>query len=390
MDNIGVAIIGSGYWGVNYVRTLGELPDVKSIVVCEKRLDRLQEIGHKFPKVGLTTEIDEALEERDVKAVVVCTPATTHYEVARRCLAAGKHVLVEKPITTRSIDAEELIGISEEQGVTLMVGHTFIHNPAIARLKAYLEHGDVGRPYYIYSRRTNMGPIRQDVNALWDLAPHDVSIFNYLLSSVPEWVSAVGARVLGNSHEDVGFVSLGYPNGMVGHIHVSWADPFKVREIVVVGSDKRIVFDDLNALERVKVFEKGVRTTPEASSYGEHQIQMRDGDIFSPRIEVSEPLKNQIAHFMECVIQGKRPITSAWDGLNVVRVMEAIDRSIEQNGAPIEVARRLQPIGIVAQPITVAREKLSDELAPAAMELAGRGLEQSASNGVAGNGKEAA
>lgn len=388
MDRIGVGIIGSGYWGVNYVRSMSELPDIESVVVCEQRVDRLEEIGHKFPKVGLTTDIDEVLNKPGVGVVVICTPATTHYEIARRCLAAGKHVLVEKPITTRSTDAEELIGIAEKQEVTLMVGHTFIHNPAIGRLKAYLDEGDVGRPYYIYSRRTNMGPIRRDVNAVWDLAPHDISIFNYLLNSVPEWVSAVGARVLGNSHEDVGFASLGYPNGLVGHIHVSWADPFKVREIVVVGSDKRIVFDDLNALERVKVFEKGVRTTPEASSYGEHQIQMRDGDIFSPRIEVSEPLKNQIVHFLECVTQGKRPITSAWDGLNVVRVMEAIDQSIEQNGAPVEVARRLQSVDALAQPI--AREILIANLSPATIELAGRGMEQNPGNGTKGKGKEAA
>jgi predicted dehydrogenase len=356
MKKIGVAIIGSGYWGVNYVRAFGELPNVEAIVVCEKRLDRLQEIGHRFPKVGLTTEIEEALEESGVNTVAICTPATTHYQVARQCLAAGKHVLVEKPITTQSSQAEELIGIAEEQGVTLMVGHTFIHNPAIRKLKGYLEQGDMGRPYYVYSRRTNMGPIRRDVNALWDLAPHDISIFNYLLGAVPEWVSAVGVKVLGNSKEDVGFVSMGYSNGMVGHIHVSWADPFKVREIVVVGSDKRIVFDDLNALEQVKVFEKGVRTTPEASSYGEHQIQMRDGDIFSPRIEVSEPLKNQINHFIECITQGKRPITSAWDGLHVVRVMEAIDRSIEQKGVPVEIEPLLQPVS------TALSKKLSDKL----------------------------
>ncbi len=388
MDRIGVAIIGSGYWGINYVRSMSELPNIESVTVCEQRIDRLEEIGHKFPKAGLTTDLDEVLERPDIGAVVICTPATTHYEVARRCLTAGKHVLVEKPITTRSIDAEKLIGTAEEQDVTLMVGHTFIHNPAIRKLKTFLEEGDVGQPYYIYSRRTNMGPIRRDVNALWDLAPHDVSIFNYLLGAVPEWVSAVGARVLGNSNEDVGFVSIGYPNGMVGHIHVSWADPFKVREIVVVGSDKRIVFDDLNTLERVKVYEKGIRTTPEASSYGEHQVQIRDGDIFSPRIEVSEPLKNQIAHFLECVTEGRLPITSAWDGLNVVRVMEAIDRSIEQNGAPVEVGRRLQSVGIVAQPI--GRENPSAGLASAAIDLAGHELEQSASNGVTGNAKEAA
>jgi predicted dehydrogenase len=176
------------------------------------------------------------------------------------------------------------------------------------------------------------------VNALWDLAPHDVSIFNYLLGSAPEWASAVGTKVLQNCREDVGFISLGYADGIVGHVHVSWADPHKVREVVVVGSDRRIVFNDLSALERVRVFEKGVvPVAPEASSYGEYHFLMRDGDIISPRVEVSEPLKNQCRHFLECVTEGTRPVTDGREGLQVVRVMEAIDRSVELNGAPVEV-----------------------------------------------------
>jgi predicted dehydrogenase len=225
-----------------------------------------------------------------------------------------------------------------------MAGHTFIYNSGIRKIKDYVDQGEVGRVYYIYSSRTNLGPIRHDVNALWDLAPHDVAIFNYLLDSVPAWVSAIGARVLKNRREDVGFISLGYPNGIVGHIHVSWADPNKVREVVVVGSDKRIAFNDLNPIEQVRIFEKSVwADEEEASSYGEYHFLVRDGNIISPRIEVSEPLKNQCTHFLDCVARGGRPLTGGREGRDVVRVMEAIDRSLKRGGAPVKVTACDEP-----------------------------------------------
>ncbi len=310
-DQVGIAVLGCGYWGINYVRVFSEMPEARVVVVCDQRPDRLEEIGRRFPGVQLTTQVEEALTLPRVDAAIVCTEAKTHYEVARRCLLAGKHVLVEKPVTTTASDAEAL---------------------------AVLDQGQVGRVYYLYARRTNLGPIRRDVNALWDLAPHDVSIFNYLLDSIPEWVSAVGAKVLKNCREDVGFISLGYRDGIVGHIHVSWAEPNKVREVVVVGSDKRIVFDDLNPLERVRVFDKGVMpVAAEPTSYGEYQFLMRDGDITSPRVEVSEPLRNQCSHFLECIDRGSQPLTNGRTGRDVVRVMEAIDRSIDRKGAPVEV-----------------------------------------------------
>lgn len=337
-DRLGVAIVGCGYWGINYVRVFSELPESQVVVVCDRRADRLQEVGRRFPGVELTMEFEDAVRLDGVDAVVVCTEATAHHAIAHRCLAAGKHVLVEKPLTTTVADAEELIALAESKGVTLMVGHTFLYNTGIRKVKSYIDQAAVGRVYYLYARRTNLGPIRRDVSALWDLAPHDVSIFNYLLDGMPEWVSAVGAKALRNSREDVGFISLGYPDGVIGHIHVSWANPSKVREVVVVGSDKRIVFDDLNALERVRVFEKGVTPAPaEASSYGEYQFLIRDGDIISPRLEVSEPLKSQSSHFLECITQGSRPLSGGQEGLEVVQVMAAIDRSIEHNGAPAKV-----------------------------------------------------
>jgi predicted dehydrogenase len=339
-DQLGIVVIGCGYWGINYVRVFTELPESRVIGACDYRTERLQEVGRRFPDVGLTPGLEDALRLDGADAAVVCTEATCHCGIVRRCIEAGKHVLVEKPMTTSVTDAEELMALAESQDVTLMVGHTFLYNSGIRKVKAYIDQDEVGRIYYLYARRTNLGPIRQDVNALWDLAPHDVSIFNYLLDSVPEWVSAVGAKVLRNSREDVGFISLGYHDSIVGHIHVSWADPNKVREVVVVGSDRRIVFNDLDALERVRVFEKGVAPAPpEASSYGEYHFLMREGNIISPRVEVSEPLKNQCSHFLECIAQGSCPLTDGQEGLEVVRVMEAVGRSLECRGAPVEVVQ---------------------------------------------------
>jgi predicted dehydrogenase len=334
---VGLAIVGCGYWGMNYVRIFNELLDSRVLAVCDQSLDRLQEVARRFPGVHLTTQIEEATSLPGVDAVVVCTEATTHYDIARRLLLAGKHILVEKPLTTTSTDAHKLIGLAESTSTVLMVGHTFIFNAGVRKVKEYVRTGD-GRVYYLYARRTNLGPIRRDVNALWDLAPHDIAIFNYLLDSTPQWVSAVGGKVLRNCREDVGFISLGYPDNVLAHVHVSWADPDKRREVVVVKSDKRIIFNDLNGIEQVRVFEKGVSPVEqEPLNYGEFRFEIRDGDIISPRIEPVEPLKNQCRHFLECVRSGKRPISSGVEGREVVRVLEAVNRSIESRGTQVEV-----------------------------------------------------
>lgn len=342
--SLGVAIIGCGYWGVNYVRVFSELPGAHVAAICEADGERLHEIGRRYPEATLTRTVDQAINLDHVDAVVICTGATTHYQVARQCLLAGKHVLIEKPLATDVTDARKLIDLAERCGVTLMVGHTFMYNAGIHKIKRYIDQGDLGHVRYLYARRTNLGPIRRDVNALWDLAPHDISIFNYLIGSNPQWVSAVGMKVLGNAREDVGFASVGYPGDIVANVHVSWVDPNKVRDLVVVGSDKRVAFDDVNATERIKVFEKGVTAVPaEASNYGEF-FQMRDGDIISPKVESSEPLKNQSKHFVECVTQGIRPTTDGQAGLDVVRVMAAIDRSIELKGAPVSLEDNLNQV----------------------------------------------
>lgn len=360
---VGLAVLGCGYWGVNYVRIFSELADARVVVVCDQRADRLEELAKRFPAVCFTTQIDAALQHDGVDAVVVCTNAAQHYDVTQRALMAGKHVLVEKPLTTVSADAEELVALARSMSSALMVGHTFVYNAAVRKVKEYI---NVARDeiYYLYALRTNLGPIRRDVNALWDLASHDVAIFNFLLGRTPRWVSAVGVKVLRNCREDVGFITLGYPgvrDDIVGHIHVSWADPHKAREVVVVGSDRRIVFNDLNGSEQVRVFEKGVKpVAPEPASYGEYHFQIRDGDILSPRIEVSEPLKNQCRHFLDCVTRGTPPLTDGRAGEEVVRVLEAVDASLRLRGAPVQVAATVSDEEFEGAPVEV-RAKSSYE-----------------------------
>ena len=335
---LGIAIVGCGYWGMNYVRLFQELPGTRVKFVCDQRTERLREVNNRYPALGLATELDDVVSSDEVDAVIVSTEASSHYAVASRCLRAGKHVLVEKPITTNEHDALVLIALAEQESRILMVGHTFIYNSAVAKIKQCLNGSQI---YYLHARRTNLGPIRKDVNALWDLATHDIAIFHHLMGRSPEWVSAVGSRILGTMREDVGFITMGYSDGVLGHIHVSWADPTKAREISVICSDKQVVFNDLNTLEQVRVFEKGVRPlVSNASSFGEHQLFIRDGDIISPKVEVSEPLKNECRHFVECIVEKRRPLTSGLEGVEVLRVLNAIDRSMKSFGKQIEVTQR--------------------------------------------------
>jgi len=335
---VNVAIIGCGYWGINYVRVFSETRDSKIVLVCDVNEDRLRAVRERYQLVGTTTNWEEVLTNRWVDAAVIATPANTHFQVAEKCLLSGKHVLVEKPIATRVDHAESLVQIAEKQGLVLMVGHTFLYNSGIRKVKELMSSDNFGKVYYLHAARTNMGPIRDDVNALWDLASHDVAILNYLLDAQPQWVSAVGSKIFGNERADVGFSTLNYPGGVIANIHSSWLDPNKVREVVVVGSKQRIVFDDLKNVERVRIFEKGVAPAEmEAESFGEFRLLVRDGDIVSPWIETSEPLRNLGAHFLQCVTSGTRPLTDGINGLEVVRVMSAIDESLTQSGAPVKV-----------------------------------------------------
>jgi len=333
-----IGIVGCGYWGINYVRVFNELKDCLVTRVCDMSDQRLQVVHSRFPDVFPGRFLEDLVVDPEIDAVVVATPAAAHYTTARDALLHDKHVLVEKPLTTRVEDGDKLVNLAKERGLTLMVGHTFLYNPAIVKLKEYVTADDFGSVYYLHATRTHLGLIRQDVDAMWDLAPHDISIFSFLLGEHPLWVSAVAGSFL-NGHPDVGFISLGYPNGIMGNIHVSWIDSNKVREVVVVGSKKRIVFDDLNNLERLRIYEKGASISADVGSFGEFQLQLRDGDIISPSFETSEPLKNQCNHFVDCVENGTPVLSDGYNGLDVVRVMSAVDRSVAQQGRAVEILK---------------------------------------------------
>lgn len=333
-----VAVVGCGYWGVNYLRLLSEMPGVSAVHAVDENEIRLAELGHRFPRIECATSVDGVIGKVDT--AIVATPAVTHRAVASRLIEAGIHVLVEKPLATTSDDAIAMRDLANAHGVTLSVGHTFLYHDAVTTMKRHFDEAAFGVPYYMYSQRTNLGPIRRDVDALWDLAPHDISIFNHLLESEPVVVSAIGHKALGNARYDSGFITMTYPGEVVAHIHVSWADPAKVRQLVAVGSGRRIVFDDLNPNERIRVFEKGVAQTPDTDSFGQHQLEIRDGDIFSPTVGTSEPLRNQVADFFGAVEDGRSPFSDARTGLGVVKVMEAVQRSVARRGSPILVESR--------------------------------------------------
>ena len=337
---INIALVGCGYWGVNYVRVFSELPGSRVMVACDSNEDRLRLLRGRYQLINTSSSLEEVLANKWIDAVVIATPTSSHFSIAQQCLLAGKHVLVEKPLTASDGEGQKLIETAERLGRVLMVGHTFLYNSGVRKVKQIVADADFGKIYYLHATRTNMGPIRHDVNAIWDLAAHDIAIFNYLLDAQPCWVSAVGSRALGNGREDVGFVTLGYPQGIIANVHASWVDANKVRELVVVGSQRRVVFDDLNNLERVRIFEKGVAPAEmEADSFGEFRLLVRDGDIISPRVEASEPLRELCQHFLDCIEQNKQPMTGGADGLEVVRVLSAIDQSLAMMGAPVEVER---------------------------------------------------
>jgi predicted dehydrogenase len=340
---LGVGLVGYGYWGRNYLRIFNELDDVDLKIVCDSHPARRAEVGRRHRGVTVTDSLDDLLDTPGLAAVIVSTPALTHYEVGRRCLDAGKHILVEKPLTIDGGSGELLVKAAEDAGLTLLVGHTFLYNDGILRMKEIIDGGELGQLYCIYARRTNLGPIRDDVNALWDLGPHDIAVFNYLLGTQPLWVSGVGHRVLRRRLEDVGFVSLHYPGNVLGHLHVSWTDPHKVRETVVVGSEGRAVFDDLNRVEPLRIFYKGVHAVYSDIEQVEPgpQLVIRDGDIRSPKLIVEEPLKKEVLHFLDCVHGGTRPRTDGRFGAAVVNVMEAIDASLAARGAPTPVNGRV-------------------------------------------------
>lgn len=341
MTNVG--IIGCGYWGPNLLRNLAANPRARVAGVADRAPERRAFVTERYPGVRTLEDHRALLSDPEVEAVVVATPAATHGALAREALEAGKHVLVEKPLAMSTAEAEGLVALAAEKHRVLMAGHTFLFNAAVEALKGYVDDGTLGEPYYLYSQRLNLGIVRSDVNALWNLAPHDVSIVLHLFGGLPRSVSATGASYLQPEIEDVVFMNLRYGDGRLAHVHVSWLDPGKVRRMTVVGSKKMVVYDDV-ADAKIAVYDKGIdrrpigadrSPVPQPTEFAAHQLVKRAGDVHLPDIAFTEPLAREVDHFVHCVETGEAPLTGPKNGLDVVRVLEAAERSIAGGGVEI-------------------------------------------------------
>ncbi len=338
MNPLRVAVIGAGYWGPNLVRNLSEAPGAEPVAVADLSTERLDGIHKRFPAVRITTDHAQLFADKSIDAVCIATPVNTHRPLAEQALAAGKHVFVEKPLAPTAADAEAIVRAAKQAGRVLMVGHTFVYNPAVVTVRGLIQSGELGRVNYVDSQRVNLGLHQFDINVLWDLGPHDVSITLYWLDEEPEWVQCIGACYVQPEIEDVVFLTMGFPSGALAHAHLSWLAPSKLRTMTVIGSKKMAVYDDVQAVERVKVYDFGVESlAPE-----ELRRAYRAGDIHSPRVDVTEALQVEMRHFVECVRNGTRPRSDGEAGLRVVRVLEAGMRSLRSGGARV-------PYGAVAE-----------------------------------------
>ncbi len=328
-----VGVIGYGYWGPNLVRNFNRLADLK--VCCDLDEGNRAKIGSLYPDVAVVRDFDEMLG-MDVDAVVIATSAPSHYELAKKALGAGKHVFVEKPITLSTETAQELVALADEKKLTLMVGHLLEYHAAVNEVKRYIESGELGQVRYVYSQRLNLGKVRQDENALWSLAPHDISIILYLLGEEPDEVTCRGESYLTEGVQDVVFCTLHFGSGKLANVHVSWLDPHKMRKLTVVGTKKMLVFDDMESTDKIWIYDKGVGDGEGYLSYGE-DVRLRFGDITIPFVQMVEPLATECRHFLDCVESGQTPRSDGRDGLRVLKVVEAAQSSLEQRGAPVAI-----------------------------------------------------
>lgn len=336
-ETVRVGIIGCGYWGPNLIRNFHDLARCRVSAICDLQGSRLKPFGRKFPWVRLTTRSKELIEDSSLDAVVIATPISTHYRLAKQALEAGKHVLVEKPLTATVREGELLVKLAKKVAKTLMVGHTFEYHPAVLKVEELLRSGEMGRLLYIDSVRVNLGLHQSDgLNVIWDLAPHDVSIILRWIGQTPRYVSAWGQSYVKKDVEDVAFIRVEFEGGILAHLHLSWLAPAKMRRMTVVCDRKMVIYDDLEAVEKVKVADQGAHLEKDSRKV---KINYRLGDIVSPRLDVDEPLARECAHFIDCILHNRKPETDGLRGLEVVRVLDAAFRSIKKGGARVRLGR---------------------------------------------------
>lgn len=350
---INVGIVGFGYWGPNHVRNFGTLraDGVMVGAIADRSPARRLKARETFPDVDIVEEADTLIDDPDIDALIVATPPHTHFEVARRALLAGKHVLVEKPMTTNLREAVVLADLADELELTLMVGHTYEYAPAIEHMRRLIQSGVIGKPLHIRSERVNLGIHQTHINVVWDLAPHDISIISYLIGKPPTHVRAVGQCHVNPHIEDIASLTLDFEDNLMASVMLSWMDPRKSREMTIIGSQKMVVFDDLASTEKIKIYDKGAHGPDEYRSFGEFQVTYRFGDMVSPLLENYEPLRQQSEHFIECIRTGKKPRSNAESGVSVVRTLAAAQLSLWDGGNRIGLTdQRIDHInGTIAQ-----------------------------------------
>lgn len=336
---IGVGVIGYGYWGPNLVRNFAEVDGAHVVAVCDRRPERLALAKSRYPYIETTDVAMEVVADPRIDAIVIATPVSTHFELARQALRAGKHVLVEKPLAATSDEAERLIEEANRRRLILMVDHTFVYTGAVRKIRELITDGLLGQLYYYDSVRVNLGLFQHDVNVIWDLAVHDLSIMDYVLPQRPVAISATGMSHIPGQPENIAYITLFFADSLIGHIHVNWLAPAKVRRTLIGGSQKMIVYDDLEPSEKVKVYDRGITLTDNPESIYRMLIGYRTGDMWAPQVDMTEALRTEVLHFIRCIEEGERLITDGEAGLRVVRTLEAATRSISDRGQPVELSK---------------------------------------------------
>ena len=330
-----VGVIGYGYWGPNVVRNLQNLENCRLATICDQNSDALQRAKRAYPSVEVTTDFSGLLNSPQIDAIAVVTPVWTHFDLAKAALQNGKHVFVEKPFTSTPQQAEELIELADRKRLKIMVDHTFLFTGAVRKIRQLIDDGTLGALYYYDSTRVNLGLFQHDVNVVWDLAPHDLSVMDYLMQAKPEAVVATGGRHL-NGLADIAFITVYFPGNVIAHINVNWLSPVKVRTTLIGGEKKMLVWNDLEADEKIKVYDKGVQMTGGRGVY-DLLVSYRSGDIWAPKIEQTEALKVELEYFVDCVTNNRVPLNDGVAGLRVVKILEAADQSLKERGKAIQL-----------------------------------------------------
>ena len=334
---LNIAVVGCGYWGPNLIRNFWTLPQCKVKVVCDTNKKRLADMQTLYPGIETICEFDDLINDSEINAIAIATPVHTHFAMARKSLLAGKHTFIEKPMASSVTECREIIHHAGENNLTLMLGHTFVYSPAVQKIKEIIDNGDIGDIQYISSRRLNLGLFQSDINVAWDLAPHDISIILYIMEETPASVNCQGKAHVNPKIEDVTNMTLDFPNGGFATIQSSWLDPNKVREMTFVGSKRMLVYNDLEPIEKIKIYDTRVEVPPHYNTFAEFHYSYHYGDRYSPYLKQEEPLKLECQQFLDCIRSGAKPRACGYSGLQVVQILEAATESLKRGGARVEI-----------------------------------------------------